>query len=199
MRLRSSDGWKEKSNPASVLMVDSLAIRSAIFTRRFSRSVSSSANKVSMTSSALASPRSSWRTVWSKTSRALGIFKPTRVLRMRSSTDGTISIVAFMAGLPDRPGAGQRLGRSRVGAQRRRHRCAGHDRFVTTWIGDPRHFPMTRGDPALMAALQRGMRGNQGAVFKDPNLIGECVYFDDPLPGRVGNAPRFDRTGSVAR
>ena len=37
-------------------MVDSLAIRSAIFTRRFSRSVSSSANKVSMTSSALASP-----------------------------------------------------------------------------------------------------------------------------------------------
>src|SRR5262249_60303971 len=37
MRLRSSDGWNEKSKPASVLMVESLAIRSAIFTRRFSR------------------------------------------------------------------------------------------------------------------------------------------------------------------
>jgi hypothetical protein len=43
-----------------------------------------------------------------KTSGALGIFKPTRVLRIRSSTEGTISIVAFMAGLPGRPGAGQR-------------------------------------------------------------------------------------------
>ena len=37
MRLRSSDGWKVKSKPASVLMVESLAILSAVFTRRFSR------------------------------------------------------------------------------------------------------------------------------------------------------------------
>ena len=40
------------------------------------------------------------------------------------------------------------------------------------------------------------MRGNQGAVFKDPNLIGECVYFDDPLPGRVGNAVKIAAAGN---
>ena len=44
---------------------------------------------------ALESPRSSWRTVWSRTSKALGIFKPTKVLRMRSRTDETISRAAF--------------------------------------------------------------------------------------------------------
>ena len=54
---RSSDGWKEKSKPASVLMVESLAIRSAVLMRRFSRSVSSSANRISMASRALVSPR----------------------------------------------------------------------------------------------------------------------------------------------
>ena len=63
-----------------------------------------------------------------------------------------------------------------------------HDRFVATGIGDPpRHFPMTRGDPALMAALQHRMRGDESAIFKDPNLIGERMHFNDPLPGRVGN------------
>ena len=50
---------------------------------------------------------------------------------------------------------------------------------------------MTRGDPALMAALQHGMRGNQSAIFKYPNLIGERMHFDDPLPGRVGNAVKI--------
>src|SRR5262245_46781824 len=54
-RLRSSEGWNEKSKPARVLIVESLAMRSAILTRRFSRSVNSSANRVSITSSALAS------------------------------------------------------------------------------------------------------------------------------------------------
>jgi hypothetical protein len=55
--------WNEKSKPARVLIVESLAMRSAILTRRFSRRVNSSANRVSITSSALASPRSSWRMV----------------------------------------------------------------------------------------------------------------------------------------
>ena len=59
MRFLSSEGWNEKSKPVRVLMVESLAILSAIFTRRFSRKLSSSANRVSITSSALASPRSS--------------------------------------------------------------------------------------------------------------------------------------------
>ena len=42
-----------------VLTVESFAILSAILTRRFSRKVNSSANRVSITSSALVSPRSS--------------------------------------------------------------------------------------------------------------------------------------------
>src|SRR5262249_26262593 len=52
-RLRSSEGWDEKAKPARGLIVESLAMRSAILTRRFSRSVNSSANRVSITSSAL--------------------------------------------------------------------------------------------------------------------------------------------------
>ena len=50
---------------------------------------------------------------------------------------------------------------------------------------------MIRGDPALMAALQHGMRGDQGAVFEDPHLIGERMHFDDPLPGRIGDAVKI--------
>jgi hypothetical protein len=49
--------------------------------------------------------------------RALGIFRPTRVLRMRSRTEGTISGVAVTASLPDRLGADRRLGRSRGGGR----------------------------------------------------------------------------------
>ena len=50
---------------------------------------------------------------------------------------------------------------------------------------------MARGDPALMAALQHRMRGDQSAVLEDANLIGERMHFDDPLPGRVGNAVKI--------
>ena len=45
MRLRSSDGWKAKSNPASVLTTGSRAMRSAALIRRFSRSDSSSSQQ----------------------------------------------------------------------------------------------------------------------------------------------------------
>src|SRR5215208_799448 len=41
-RLRSSEGWKAKSKPWSVLIAVRRAIRSAVLTRRFSRKVSSS-------------------------------------------------------------------------------------------------------------------------------------------------------------
>jgi len=56
MRLRSSEGLEREVKPANVLMVESLAIRSAVFTRRFSRNENSSANRVSITSSGLTSP-----------------------------------------------------------------------------------------------------------------------------------------------
>ena len=58
IRLRSSEGWKAKSKPASVFTAVIRAVISAIFTRRFWRSVSSSASKVSIASSAVISPRS---------------------------------------------------------------------------------------------------------------------------------------------
>ena len=58
MRFLSSEGWKEKSKLASVLMVESRAMTSAVLTRRFSRKVSSSASRASMASSAVISPRS---------------------------------------------------------------------------------------------------------------------------------------------
>src|SRR6266516_1617546 len=54
MRFLSSEGWNEKSKPVRVLTVESLAILSAIFTRRFSRKLSSSANRVSITSTGFA-------------------------------------------------------------------------------------------------------------------------------------------------
>ena len=65
------------------------------------------------------------------------------------------------------------------------------DRRVTMGIGDPRRFAMAGSDPALIAALQNGMRGDQRAVFEDPDRIGEGVYFNDPFPGRVGNAVKI--------
>ena len=38
-RWRPSEGWKEKSKPASVLMAERCAMTSAVLTRRFSRKV----------------------------------------------------------------------------------------------------------------------------------------------------------------
>jgi hypothetical protein len=65
------------------------------------------------------------------------------------------------------------------------------ERCVATGIGDPRHFPMPRGNPALMAALQHRVRGDQGPVFEDRNFVGERMRFDDPLPGRVRHAVKI--------
>ena len=64
-------------------------------------------------------------------------------------------------------------------------------------IGDPLRFPMPSGDPALMAALQHRMGGDEGALFEDPNFVGEGVHFDDPLPGRVRNAVKIAIFGFV--
>ena len=50
---------------------------------------------------------------------------------------------------------------------------------------------MAGSDPALVATLQNRMGGDQRAVLKYPHLIGERVHFDDPLPGRVGNAVKI--------
>jgi len=71
------------------------------------------------------------------------------------------------------------------------------DRLVAAGIGDPLRFPMPSGDPALMAALQHRMGGDQGAVFEDPNFVGEGVHFDDPLLGRVRNAVKIAIFGFV--
>ena len=60
--------------------------------RRLSRSVNSSASMASIASSALTSPRSSWRTMTSTISNALGMRNPTRVALMRSTTDGMSSV-----------------------------------------------------------------------------------------------------------
>src|SRR5262249_9792319 len=123
--------------------------------------------------------------------RALGIFKPTRVLRMRSSTEGTISMAAFMAGLPDRPGADNSLvevewarGDDIAGAQ-------DHDRFVATGIDDPPHFPMTCSDPALVAPARHGTAGNQTPFLDDANPMGESMHPTPPLRGPSGNAKKF--------
>ena len=66
-----------------------------------------------------------------------------------------------------------------------------HDRFVATGIDDPPHFPMTCSDPAQVATLQHGMRGNQSAFFEDANFIGERMHFNNPLSGRIGNAVKI--------
>ena len=65
------------------------------------------------------------------------------------------------------------------------------DRLVARPISDPRHLAMAGSDPALVAPLKNGMGGDQGAVFKYPNLVGERVHLNDPLPGRVGNAVKI--------
>jgi hypothetical protein len=54
--------WNEKSNPARVLIVARRPMRSAVLMRLVSRTLSSSASSVSISSRALASPRSSWWT-----------------------------------------------------------------------------------------------------------------------------------------
>src|SRR6185369_9208883 len=50
---------------------------------------------------------------------------------------------------------------------------------------------MPRGNPALMAALQHGVRGDQSTVFEDSNFIGERMHFDNSFPGRVRNAVKI--------
>ena len=72
-------------------MLDSLAMTSEVLIRRLSRSVNSSASIASIASSALTSPRSSWRTMASTISSALGMRRPTRVALMRSTTEGLSS------------------------------------------------------------------------------------------------------------
>jgi hypothetical protein len=64
--------------------------------RGLSRNVNSSASMASIASSALTSPRSSWRTMASTISSALGMRKPTRVALMRSTTDGMSSARALI-------------------------------------------------------------------------------------------------------
>lgn len=41
------------------------------------------------------------------------------------------------------------------------------------------------------------MGGDQGAVFEDPNFVGEGVHFDEPLLGRVRNAVKIAIFGFV--
>jgi len=65
------------------------------------------------------------------------------------------------------------------------------DRLVTLGIGNPRHLAMAGSDPALVAPLQNGMSSDQRAVLKNPHLVGQSVHFDDPLPGRIGNAVKI--------
>src|ERR1700730_10918550 len=113
MRFLSSEGWNEKSKPARVLMAESRAMTRAIFTRRFSRKVSSSASSASIASRAFISPRSIRRTVASRISMGRGIFKPTRLRLMRSTTEGMISACAVIASSPGRRGGGRRPHRSR--------------------------------------------------------------------------------------
>jgi len=59
---------------------------------------------------------------------------------------------------------------------------------VAMAIRDPLHPAMSGRDPALTAALEDGMRGDHVAIFEDPDLVGQRVDLDDPLPGRIRNA-----------
>ena len=78
-------GLEGEVEAASVLTAVSRAITSAVLMRRLSRTISSSASRVSMASSGETSPHSSWRTVRSRTSSARGASsRPTRVRRIRS-------------------------------------------------------------------------------------------------------------------
>ena len=80
MRLRSSEGWKAKSKPASVLTVVSRDMRSAVLTRRLSRKVSSSSNRLSSASTQVISPCSTRRRVASSISSARGILSADEAL-----------------------------------------------------------------------------------------------------------------------
>src|SRR4051794_3166912 len=116
IRLRSSEGWKANSKPASVFTAVIRAVMRAIFTRRFWRSVSSSVSKVSIASSAVISPRSICRTVWSSTSRARAILRPTRLRRRLLSSFRVVGSgrgrgAERRSGLKARAGVADGLGR----------------------------------------------------------------------------------------
>jgi len=65
------------------------------------------------------------------------------------------------------------------------------DRLVAGRTADPCDLAMAGSDAALVAPLQNGMGGDQGAGFKYPDLIGQRVHFNDPLSGRVGHAVKI--------
>ena len=86
-RLRSSEGWKEKSKLSSVLTGVSRAVCSAMAILRHSREAYSSSSNSSMASSAVTSPRSTRCRTWSRISSARGMRRPTWLPRMRSLTE----------------------------------------------------------------------------------------------------------------
>jgi hypothetical protein len=83
MRFLSSEGWKEKSKPASVLMVEG-DLDAAILAQG-----ELLGEQASIASSAVISRRSRRRTVASRISMARGILRATIVCLMRSTTEGT--------------------------------------------------------------------------------------------------------------
>ena len=91
MRFLSSDGWKAKSKPARVLIADSLAIWTAILTRRFSRRVLLGERRRWPQPHRSRPPRSMPRRVTSRTSSARGIFKATRLVLTRSMREGALA------------------------------------------------------------------------------------------------------------
>src|SRR5438105_8707833 len=178
IRLRSSDGWNEKSKPASVLRMGSLAMRKAALIRRFSRKLSSSARRSSIASMPSISPCSMRRSV-------------RRASRGRAASSS-------------RPGCGGYCRRARMPWRASWPACAGElranrlvnserpERYMVADAAndDPaRHARLafcaaagavTAIDAVLLATFKDRMLGDDVAQIEDADQIGELLDLDNP-------------------
>ena len=161
-RLRSSDGWNEKSNSASVLIASSRPHLQGGLDPTALAQAELLVEQVVDRLEGGRLPRSSCRSRCSSTSRARGMRRPTKWRWMRSRVAGAAVIAPAPRGKPaGRPPRGRpATGASRRGAGGRPWRCRGSVAGRGA-LGGRRQLAMPLGDAAPAAALEHGVDSDE--------------------------------------
>jgi hypothetical protein len=96
-----------------------------------------------------------------------------------------------MSALPGRRGGDRRWRRRRASGTDALAGTGGDQRGIgggLRMFGDDAQFPVTGSDPSPATSFEHGMSGDRRPILEDADLAGQRVYFDDALPGGVGNA-----------
>ena len=200
MRLRSSDGWNEKSKPDSVLIggqprhlqrrLDAAALTDGEFLgeQRLDRLDGADLTALELLDQMVER-----------------LERPRHAQADQMVADpldrGVRRGLGLHAAAPRRPAVGRRRRRTPGDAARRSHR-RGRRGAVARRVAVGRRWQaaMPGGDAPLAAALQHRMNGDQASVLEDAHLAGGAVHLDRPTAGRIGHAVEIavDRDHAVA-